>query len=128
VTGPRRTALALAVWTLFVWLTRVRNAVGDDDLSTGGKAATLLLCSSFVALAALVLDAVVRRADRRQALVALLGLWTTVVWVVRSVQIATDGHSAGFVAVHIGLGVVSIALSFLAVRAGSGFSARRANR
>jgi hypothetical protein len=128
VTGPRRTALALAAWTLFVWLTRVRNAVGDDDLSTGGTAATLLLCASFFGLAVLVVHAALRRGDRRQALVALLGLWTTVVWVVRSAQIATDGHSVGFVAVHLGLGVISIALSVIAVRAGGGFSARRASR
>jgi hypothetical protein len=128
VNGPRRTALALSAWTLFVWVTRVRNALGDDELSNGGKAVTLVLCASFLGLALLVIDATVRRPDRRQPLVALLALWTTVVWIVRSAQIATDGHSAGFVAVHVGLGVISIALSVLAVRAGGGFSARRASR
>jgi hypothetical protein len=128
VEGPRRTAIAFAAWTLFVWLTRVRNAVGDDDLSTAGKAGTLLLCASFAVLACLVLEAVVRSPDRRQPLVALLALWTTVVWVVRSVQIAADGRSAGFVAVHLALGVVSIVLGGIAVRAGSGFLSRRANR
>jgi hypothetical protein len=81
-----------------------------------------------VVLACLVLGSIVRRADRLRPLVALLALWTTVVWVVRSVQIATDHHSAGFVAVHIGLGVVSIVLGAIAVRAGSGFLSRRDNR
>jgi hypothetical protein len=128
VDGPRRTAIAFAVWTLFVWLTRVRNAVGDDELSSAGKAGTLVLCATFVVLAVLVLESIVRRTDRRQPLVALLALWTTVVWVVRSVQIATDGRSAGFVAVHLGLGVVSIVLGAVAVRAGSGFLSRPDNR
>jgi hypothetical protein len=128
VEGPRRTAVAFAAWTLFVWLTRVRNTVGDDDLSSAGKAATLVLCASFVVLACLVLESIFRRTDRRQPLVALLTLWTTVVWVVRSVQIATGGHSAGFVAVHITLGVISIVLGAVAVRAGSGFLSRRDSR
>lgn len=128
MTGPRRTALLLAAWTLFVWLTRVRNAVEDDDLSTAGKAGALALSASFVVLACLVLDATVRHGDRRGALVALLGLWTVVVWPVRTVQIATAGHGAAFVVVHVALGVVSVALAALAVRAHGGFPAASGNR
>ena len=125
--GPRRTALLLVAWTLFVWLTRVRNALGDDDLSTAGKAGALVLSASFVVLAGLVLDATVRHGDRRAALVALLGLWTVVVWPVRVVQIAAANHGAGFVVVHVALGVLSIALAAVAVRAQGGFSAARSN-
>ena len=128
MTGPRRTALLLSAWTLFVWLTRVRNALGDDDLSTAGKAGALVLSASFVVLAGLVVEAVVRGQDRRRALVALLALWTVVVWPVRVVQIATADHGVGFVVVHVALGVVSVALSVVAVRAQGGFSGARANR
>ncbi len=126
--GPRRTAVLLAAWTLFVWLTRVRNAVGDDDLGNTGKAGALVLSASFVVLACLVLDATVRHGDRRGALVALLGLWTLVVWPVRVGQIATADHGAGFVVVHVALGVLSVAFAVLAVRAQGGFSAARGNK
>jgi hypothetical protein len=127
VKGPRRTALLLAAWTLFVWITRARNALGDDDLSTAGQAGALALSASFVVLAGLVLDATVRHGERRAALVALLALWTVVVWPVRVVQIATADHGAGFVVVHVALGVISMALAVLAVRAQGGFSAARSN-
>ena len=125
--GPRRTAVALAVWTLFVWLTRVRNTLGDDDLSTSSTVISLLLAASFVVLAAVVLDSL-RHGDRRGARVALLALWTVLVWPVRAVQIATADHGAGFVVVHLALGAISIALAVVAVRANGGFSRARANR
>jgi hypothetical protein len=128
VEGPRRTALALSAWTLFVWLTRVRNAAGDDQLSGTGKALTYLLCLSFLVLACLLLEATFREPARRRPVVAVLAVWTTAVWIVRSAQIATDGHGAGFVAVHVGLGVISIVLAGLAVRAGGGFLSRPASR
>jgi hypothetical protein len=128
MTGPRRTALLLAAWTLFVWLTRVRNAVGDDDLGTASKAGSLVLSASFVVLACLVLEAVGRGQDRRRPLVALLALWTVVVWPVRAVQIASGEHGAGFVVVHVALGVVSVALAVVAVRAQGGFSGSKANK
>lgn len=123
--GPRRTAATLAAWTLFVWLTRVRNTVGDDGSSTAGRAASLALAASFVVLAVFVLDSL-RPGDRhRRARVALLALWTVLVWPVRSVQIATADHGAGFVAVHVALGAISIALAVIAVRANGGFSRTR---
>lgn len=128
MTGPRRTASLLAAWTLFVWLTRARNAVGDDDLSTRGKVGALALSASFVALAGFVLHAVVRAQDRRRPLVALLALLTVVVWPVRAVQIAGASHGVGFVVVHVALGIVSVGLAVLAVRAHGGFSAVRDNR
>ena len=46
---------------------------------------------------------------------ALAG-WTVAVWIVRTVGIATGDHDAAFIAVHVVLAVVSIALSVLALR------------
>jgi hypothetical protein len=109
-------ALGLAVWTLFVWLTRVRNAIGDGDLGFGERATSLFLAASFVVLACLVLHAATRRRDRLGRDVLVLAGWTTVVWIVRGISIATGDHSVGFVVVHLVLGVISVALAALAVR------------
>jgi hypothetical protein len=116
----RRLLVGLAGWTLFVWLTRVRNVVGDDDLGTAVRLGGLALAGSFVVLAALVLAGLREPAARLRRRVGLLAGWTTAVWLVRGVAIATGGHAAGFVAVHLVLAVVSIALAAVSWRAVGG--------
>ena len=116
---PRRPlpVLLLALWTLFVWLTRVRNVVGDDDLGAGGRVAGLALAGSFVVLAAVVLEGLRRRDRRLEVATVALAAWTVLVWLVRGVDIALGGHSTGFVVVHLVLAATSVALAVLAVRA-----------
>jgi hypothetical protein len=96
--------LALALWTLFVWAVRIRNAEG--------AVGPTLLAISFVALAVAVL---VTRGGRVPTL-ALAG-WTVAVWSVRVVDIALlSDHDAAFVLVHATLAAVSVALSVVAAR------------
>ena len=114
----RRTpaTIALAVWSLLVWTTRVRNIWTDEELDAADQWSRTALALSFTVLALAVGYAVRRRtAWRRQAVLALAG-WTTVVWAVRSTGIATADHDGAFIAVHLVLAAVSIALSVLAVR------------
>jgi hypothetical protein len=119
-------------WTLFVWLGRIRNAMNDPALADGGRVGPVLLALSFV-VPALVLGvlAVLARPgagwddhgtrSRLRAGVLVLAAWTTVVWMVRMADIAFGGdHPAGFIAVHCVLGVLSIGLAILAVRAAGG--------
>jgi len=101
-------ALALAGWTAFVWLTRIRNAARDGD-----SLLPYALSVSFLVLAFGVLGTLGR--DRRW--IVALAAWTVVVWPVRLVDIAASDHSAGFVAVHAAIGVLSVALAALAGRA-----------
>jgi hypothetical protein len=112
----RLVALA-AGWTLFVWITRVRNVLGDDALTTGGRLAGLALSASFLGLAGLVLAGLVVRAPWLGRVTRALAAWTVVVWLVRGAGIALGDHSAGFVVVHVALGIVSIGLALAAVRA-----------
>ena len=114
----RTRALVLAGWTLFVWATRIRNIVGDDALSRGERAGHLALALSFTVLALVVGVVAWRRLPRLWEAVVTLGAWTLGVWVVRSIGIATDHHSAGFVAVHLVLAAGSIALCAHTIRAG----------
>jgi hypothetical protein len=116
--------LAFASWTLLVWATRIDNIWADAELTTTGKVGRTLLAASFVA-SAVALGWVLRvcwrhRPGRRvRTVVGVVAAWTTAVWVVRAVGIASADHSGAFVAVHLALAVVSIGLgagSWLAVR------------
>jgi hypothetical protein len=113
-------ALLLAAWTLLVWTTRIGNILGDDGLDSGEKAGRTALALSFTALAVLVVWAVLARSARRRLAVLALAGWSLGVWVVRAVGIVGGDHSAGFIAVHVVLAAVSIALSWLAVRTTGG--------
>jgi hypothetical protein len=103
---PRRrlpASIALAVWSLMVWTTRIRNIWTDDAMSTGEQWARTALALSFTALALAVGHAVYHRSTwLRQAVWALAG-WTTAVWVVRAVGIALAEHDGALIAVHVAL-------------------------
>ena len=100
----RSWAGALALFTLFVWGVRIRNAVGELGPT--------LLAVAFVALAV----AVLLTKCGRSATLALAG-WTVAVWVVRLVDIALlSDHEAAFVVVHAVLALVSVSLAVLATR------------
>jgi hypothetical protein len=113
--------LVFGGWTLFVWATRIDNVLGQEDLTTAGRAARLALAGSFtvagVALLAVAWRARGRGLSRPEALVVVaVAAWTVGVWAVRGIQIALSDHDAAFIVVHSVLGVVSTALAVQAVR------------
>jgi len=127
--GPVRPSwwrVAFLAWTGFVWIGRVRNALGDDTLDGADRWGPLLLACSFLLPAAVLAVWTVAdwrsgaTAGRRSAssrLLLVLVAWTTVVWVVRAADIALGGdHEVAFVAVHVVLAAVSIGLGLLALR------------
>ncbi len=69
VTSVSRTdALILrtaAAWTIFIWVTRIRNILGDDTRSTGFKAIHTVLALVSVAFAIAILGVASR--NRRRA-------------------------------------------------------------
>jgi hypothetical protein len=111
--SSRVPAFALAGWTLFVWATRIRNALGDDELSTGGKVWAVGVATAFTVGGLAVLVAALRRSHLTTA-VRVLAAVTVVYWPVRVVQIALADHGAAFVVVHTLLGVVSVGLALWA--------------
>jgi hypothetical protein len=101
-------ALALAGWTAFVWLTRIRNAARDGD-----SLWPYLVSVSFLVLAIGVLATLGR--DRRWVLALVVS--TLVVWPVRLVDIVfLSDDGAGFVAVHAAIGLLSIGIAVVAGR------------
>ena len=113
------------LWTVFVWgLVRVRNILGDDEISTATRNWSLLLSATLWLPAVVLLVALGLAVVRRRPLpgaarlgVALLGVWTTLVWLVRGADIAlTSEEGAAFIAVHLVLAIVSVGLAVLAAR------------
>jgi hypothetical protein len=108
--------IALAVWSLLVWTTRIRNIWTDDALSTGEQWGRTALALSFTGLALAVGHAVYHRSSWLRPVVRALAGWTTAVWLVIGVGIAMADREAAFIAVHLIIGVISITLAALAVR------------
>ena len=54
-----------AVWTIFIWVTRIRNILGDETRSTGFKAVHTVLALVSVAFAIAILGVASR--NRRRA-------------------------------------------------------------
>jgi hypothetical protein len=113
--------VALIVWSLYVWSTRIRNAAGDDGLSSGSKAFSIVLSLTFVAFAVAAVVVAVRAWSRplvrAEALVLrAFAAWTVAVWVVRIPMIAVADHSVGFKVVHAVLGIISIVLAVVVWR------------
>jgi hypothetical protein len=117
VTATRWT-VAFGAWTVFVWGTRIKTAVGDDDMAVAGKVAVVVWAVSLVAAGVAVV------ATRRVEVVrAALGL-TVASWAVSAVSMLTGGRGAAFVAVHLTLAAISIALGVAAYRSTSSASVR----
>lgn len=107
----RRLLYALVGWTLFVWVSRIRNVVTDDELSGGGKTGRIIVSVVFIAGAvALVL---IRRSTPERLAPALkaFAVWTIGYWLIRGTGILLADHDGGFKAVHTVLAAVSIALA-----------------
>lgn len=106
--------VATVGWTLFVWIQRVRNALGDASLGDGALVGVLLLSASFV-IGALVVAWLAwrgRGAPVSLALVRvvwLLTAWSTVASRITDIAVAGE-HEVGFVAVHTVIGLASVML------------------
>ncbi|MCP5025101.1 MAG: hypothetical protein GY929_02345 [Actinomycetia bacterium] len=129
----------LVGWSLFVWVSRVRNVLANDDLGTGGTVWRLIIAALFVVGGLVVgwlaytetgdgvggtivgaTGPVVARpwTDRLVVGVTVLAIWTIGLWLVRGIGILLDSnHDAGFKAVHTVLMVVSIVVALGAWRA-----------
>ncbi len=117
---------AFLVWTIFVWgIVRVRNIMGDADLTGSERTWPLVLAASLWVPAAVLLIVLVVTLIRKKPFakgatvgVAVLGVWTTLVWMVRAFDIAlVSDRELPFILVHLVLAVISVGLAVLAARA-----------
>lgn len=113
----------LVLWTLFLWVSRLRNAFADDELIGSERRVALTVAGVFVVGALVVGALVVRRrinaqrlTDADEALIAGFAVASIGWWLVRAVQIALADHSVGFIIVHVILGGGTIAFAALTLR------------
>jgi hypothetical protein len=101
------------LWSLYVWITRIVNAVGDD---TANKALAVALAVTVLA-PAVATGVVLLRARGRLLVDAEARLWrafagwSALVWLVRGAEIAVGDHDLPFKIVHVAIGAVSVALA-----------------
>lgn len=116
-----RAAWPFVVWTLVLWVSRIRNVLRDDDLDGFGTAWRLGAALIFIALAAAggYWAAGGRRLGASLPIV-VLSLWTFGYWLIRGGGILIDGnHDLGFKAIHTILWAVSWGLGAMAWRRAS---------
>ena len=102
-------------WTAVVWVGRIRNVVGDDELTAGARTWRLIVAVAFLVLAALLATLPLGLWHRRPLgstrLVAGFCLWTIVFWTVRGGGMLFGDHDVGFKVVHTILALASIVLA-----------------
>ena len=109
----------MIAWTLFLWISRLRNVLGNDELTSNGRAIRIGVVVIFVVLALAAAASVLRRlpANVGSKVINFFLLWTFGYWLIRGIGILMDGdYSVGFKAVHTVLMGVSITLSALTAR------------
>ena len=110
----RRGGWVLVIWTVFLWLSRLRNVLADDDLSDTGRNVRIAVVVVFVLLA---LGAAAGLVFRRPKAMIVLIFWTVVYWFVRGTGILIGDWSVGFKVVHTLLWIVSFGAAALAAYA-----------
>lgn len=117
-------ALVLVVWTLFVWVGRVRNILVDDDLDGRSQLWRLALAFAFITLAVGLTAALVpfvcwgraRSYGRARQIARGLAWFGIVVWPIRAVTILLDTYDPAFKVVHTILAVVTVGLGVAVLR------------
>ncbi len=116
-------ASALAGWTVFVWINRVRNVFADDDLTGFGLAWRLAVAVWFVTVAGLIVVGLLlgrtRPAHRvgAQWATKILAVAGSAWWSIRGGQILLGDWDVSFKVVHSVLALVTIGLSVMALLA-----------
>lgn len=113
--------LVFALWTAYVWVTRIVNAWTVSDEAMAAKVISTVVSVVLVAGAGALLATLVRaRARALQAievrLLQAMSVATLVVWAVRVPQILLAEHEVPFKVVHVTLAVISLVLAGLTWR------------
>jgi hypothetical protein len=117
LTTRRGMIIASAVWTIYVWATRVRNIANNDTLGDGARTFAYRVCVVFIGAAIAMLVMLARRQLLRlRMFLPVFAVGTVCWWAGRSVLILVHHHSWAFRIVHIVLGIISSVLAVAAWR------------
>src|SRR5690606_22452840 len=95
VSAPRRWALALAGWSAFVWVNRLRNLQADPDVAPLDEAVSLVLSGVSLVFVVVTLALALRARVRgwpaldavERGTFLVFAAWTIAVWLLRVVDI-----------------------------------------
>ncbi|MEY2569890.1 MAG: hypothetical protein QOE63_240 [Acidimicrobiaceae bacterium] len=104
----RRASLVLAGWSIFIWVTRIKNADGDVGVT--------IYAGALVAVAIVVALLAWKRRPQLRAAARLLAVITGAIWAIRLPSIMLNEHPAGFKVVHAVLGIASFGLAAWVLR------------
>jgi hypothetical protein len=116
---------ALCGWTAFLWITRIKNALGDADMSTGGKAIALVTSLAFLGAAVALAFVHLRNRPEARRAAAAFALVSIVYWLIRAATIVARDHPVGFTVVHTVLALITVGLGVWVLRSASARSGDR---
>ncbi len=105
---------AFGAWNAAIWLTRIRNILNDDGLTSGGKALWMVPALVFGLGGLVALWAWWKGVPALARPLAAVILAVLVYWPVRTVFMLFADHTAAFKVVHLVLAVVSVGLAVVA--------------
>ena len=109
--------LALGIWTVAIWGSRLRNILADDELTGGALVLALVIAVGFVVLGFGLLASLVGDRSWHRGVLAALVVVGVVRWTVRGPLILlSDEWELGFKVVHTALWLVTVGLSVAAWR------------
>lgn len=109
--------LALGIWTVGIWGSRLRNILADDELTGGALVLALVIAVGFVVLGVGLLASLVGVPSWHRGVLLVLVVAGVVRWSVRGPLILlSDEWEVGFKVVHTVLWLVTVGLSVAAWR------------
>ena len=102
---------ALVGWSWFLWISRLRNVLSDEDHDTWDVTWRIGVVVLFVGLALLAFLGERRQASWRGSALSVLVWWTVGFWIIRGGGIILDDHDVAFTAIHTVLMAISIGLA-----------------
>jgi hypothetical protein len=109
--------LALGLWTLGIWGSRVRNILADNELTGNEQVLALGVAGGFVVLAVLMLASLRVLPRSHTPILVTLVLAGILRWTIRGPLIlVSDEWSVGFKLIHTVLWLTTVALSVAAWR------------
>lgn len=113
----------LTIWTVFIWVNRLRNLISDPEAASSEKIWVFIVSGIFFFLALISLFFLFGFWKKYGAstvqFAAIFGLGTSAFWLIRGAGILfSRHHDFGFKLIHLALALASIILGALLYRAG----------
>lgn len=108
--------VVLAVWTLLLWSTRIRNIVDDTALVGWSRTWQFGISVVFIVVAAVLGVLSLVRPSSAIGLGLILAVFGSGWWIVRGAGVVLADHDLAFTVVHVALAIGTVAISAWLIR------------